>query len=126
MNDILTKLKEIAEQLTEKSRMFTKDIPAPNFLMEHLYYLNAIKSEVNELKPELQYQYDRKLADVTSEILTREKDNIKGNAAMIKNMIQGEMALEQRVLNFCDRINSTIERESENLRSILSSMKQGL
>jgi len=96
----------------------------PHVLMDKLAETAVIKARVNAILPEVQYLYDSELAAVTEKIINKFEDNLQGNSAYIKNYIQGEMKEYKRAMNYCDRISSTIERQSENYRSILSALKQ--
>ena len=123
-------MKTIIEYITELAKMseFLKrkiDVN-PQSIMEHLNHLAYTKSSVNQYMPDVQWLYDQKLAEVTTEILAKFEDKLQGNSSYIKNYIQGEMKDYRRASNFCDRVSSTIERQSENYRSILSQLKQEL
>ena len=73
--------------------------------------------------PEIQYLYDSNLQKVTETIAKTYEDKLKGNSSLIKNLIQGLMKGEQRLINIFERNNSTIEHISKNLITIISSIK---
>lgn len=113
----LPELKEISEHLTEVT--FKDKEHIENRLMSLAVY----KARVNDITPEAQYLYNEKLSDVTGAVPSK-FPKTAGNSSLIKSYIESEMRDYSRVLAYCDRINSTVNRQSENLRSVLSSMKE--
>jgi len=118
IDKILSELRGIANAISVLSQIKTLD----NY-RDTLLSLNSMKARVNELKPDIQFFYDEQLAIETENIMKEYKDNIKGNASYIKAIIAGKMKSEQRVLNFADRINSSIDLISKNMITIISSLK---
>lgn len=111
----LTELKQISQDVM--SMDFSGAVPST--IQANLLELSSYKARVNDIKPEVQYLYDTKLGDVS----TNPK---KLQMTTYKEWRDYEMRNERRVLEYCDRINSTIERCSENFRSVLSSIKHEL
>jgi hypothetical protein len=115
-------LKNIANSLNGLN--YSED--SPSTLRQALLDLAGYKARVNNIMPELQYKYDFKLSEITEKILDKFENNVKGNSSYIKNYIESEMAVEKMTINIAERINSTIERMSENIRSVLSSITKEL
>lgn len=115
---ILNELRDIARKLCSLSK--EKDL---NTYRETLLQLNSLKARLNYMLPEIQYLYDSNLQKVTETIAKTYEDKLKGNSSLIKNLIQGLMKGEQRLINIFERNNSTIEHISKNLITIISSIK---
>ena len=98
----------------------------PQSIREALYSLAQYKARVNYLMPLVQKQHDFMLGIATDKVLKDFGEKLKGNSSFVKNYIQSEMTEERYTLNMCERISSTIERYSENLRTCLSSLKEEL
>ena len=109
---ILKELREISEKV--KALNYTDAMPGT--LQTNLLELSSYKARVNDIKPELQYLYDTKLGEVS-------ENPKKLSATLYKDWKDSQMRNERRLLEYCDRISSTIERCSENVRSVLSSVK---
>lgn len=115
MEHYLTELKEISNSIMQMN--FTDALPGN--IQDNLLELSSYKARVNDIKPEIQYLYDTKLGNISA-------NPDKLPATFYKDWKENQMRDERRVLEYCDRINSTIERCSENFRSVLSSIKHEL
>jgi septation ring formation regulator EzrA len=122
MNNIEQELKQI-ESVILNFQYNDNDLSATR---EYLAMLSSYKARVNSIYPDAQLEYDRNLGKITEEIIQKFEGNIQGNSSYIKNYIQTAMRQQKYILNICERINSTIERASENLRTNLSSKKAEL
>lgn len=115
----LDELRGISEKLKEVCHKDKASIE------NRLTGLAVYKARVNDITPEAQHLFNENLADV-SEKITERFPKATGNSSLMKNFTQAEMRDYKRVMDYCERINSTIERQSENLRSVLSSIKAEL
>lgn len=119
------KLKTILRELKTISDDLKAVIPElPSEQKEYLLTLSNYKSRVNALSPEVNYLFDIELAKVTEDLLLEHKDSIKGNSSLIKSIISGKMARYQGLKDYVDRVNSTINLQSNNLRTVLSYEKE--
>lgn len=112
---VLEALKELSNKLT----LIPKEHD-PIILTQYLQNLAWMKAKLSPLMVHSQTLHDNKLSEVTEKILSEYKENIKGNSAFIKSIISGKMTDYTRLLNFAERINSTINLQSDNLRTIIS------
>ena len=117
MNELLSEIQAISKQLIQVPEQ-------PNAQRDYLVKLSSLKARVNDIKPEADNLYSKELATVTESILLNYKDNIKGNSALVKNMIQGKMATHQKLVDYVDRVSSTINLQSDNLRTVISFEKE--
>lgn len=91
--------------------------------VNYLRELSEYKAELAELIPDVEHYYSEKLAEVTERIRAEFKGSEKGNASLMANKIKSEMREHQKLVSLADRINSTINFQGDNLRTIISFYK---
>lgn len=111
----------IEKHLAELKKISSEIIPLTEVseftaLQSSLMQLSTLKARVNDLIPEIQWLLDDALAQASEKY----KDL---SATVYKDKIKGELKDYNRVMKFADRIGSTINRASENFRTVVSSMK---
>ena len=92
--------------------------------VSYLELLSSLKWAIGELIPEANAMYNERLAVVSEEVIETYKDT-KIGISVLNNLIKGKLAQEQKLVDTCMRINSTISLQSQNLRTIISFKKMG-
>lgn len=92
--------------------------------VSYLLDLTNLKWAISDLMPEAKKRYNEKYAEVSAKVIDEYKDK-KIAITTLNGIIKGKCANEQKLVDTCERINSTINLQSQNLRTIISFKKIG-
>lgn len=115
MNTLTESIQTIADQIQQ----------VPTDLGSQVQYLETLcdlKWSIGELMPQANILYNERLATVSQEVIEQYKDS-KIGMSVLNGLIKGKLAQEQKLVDICNRINSTITLHSQNLRTIISFKK---
>lgn len=90
--------------------------------VSYLIDLSNLKWAIGELMPKANVRYNEKLAEISEQVIAEYKDK-KIATSILNGLIKGKLAQEQKYVDMCNRINSTISLQSQNLRTIISFKK---
>lgn len=111
MEEYLKELDSISKKLITLTEL--KEV---SDLRDSLLTLSSYKARVNDMIPNLQYLYDTKLGEVYNQ-------NCDKTATQLRYIVEYEMRNESRLLKIAERINSTIDLQSKNVITVVSSLK---
>ncbi len=110
-------IKTIADQIIQ----IPDDLGAQ---VAYLLDLSNIKWGISDIMPRAKMLYNQKYAEISADVIEEYKDK-KIAITTLNGIIKGKCASEQKLVDICDRINSTINLQSQNLRTIISFKKTG-
>lgn len=114
------KLEEINSELTDITEFcacyYNKDNGVE--LSERLTSLNVYLARSAVLLGEAQEVYGNSLAEKSNELLSLDLA-----PSVFNNVLKGRLAVEQKLLTLCERMNRTITHQIDGIRSQLSYLK---
>jgi len=112
--------------MTDELQTITDQIKQiPDDLGEQVSYLldlSNLKWAVSDLMPKAKALYNEKYAEISADVINEYSDK-KIAITTLNGIIKGRCANEQKLVDMCERINSTINLQSQNLRTIISFKK---
>lgn len=112
---MIEELKTISDQIRQ----------VPDDLGEQVSYLldlTNLKWAISDVMPKAKALYNEKYAEVSAKVIEEYSDK-KIAITTLNGIIKGRCASEQKLVDICERINSTINLQSQNLRTIISFKK---
>ncbi len=116
---------ELTSLLEEVQTITDQMIPLPDDIggqVQHLEFLSNLKWNVSELMPKAKALYNDALAEVSEQLIEKHKDL---SPSTLNNLIKGKLGIYQKPVDILDRVNSTINLQSNNLRTVISFKKGG-
>ena len=110
---------EELQTITDQLKQIPEDLGSQ---VVYLMDLSNLKWNISELTPKAKRAYNEKLAEVSEQVIKDYGDK-KVTPSTLNGLIKGKLAQEQSIVDMCDRINSTINLQSQNLRTIISFKK---
>lgn len=92
--------------------------------VNYLQNLCNLKWAISDIFPKVKMMYNEKYAEVSEQVINEYADK-KVAISLLTGMIKAGCKTEQQLVDMCDRINSTINLHSQNLRTIISFKKYG-
>lgn len=92
--------------------------------VNYLQNLCNLKWAISDILPQAKAMYNEKYAQVSEKVLNEYSDK-KVAISVLTGIIKAGCKTEQKLVDMCDRINSTINLHSQNLRTIISFKKGG-
>jgi hypothetical protein len=86
--------------------------------INYLQVLCELSAHVAEIIPDVKARYNDALATVSEEVLS--KWDKKSPATLLNNIVKGRLSAEQKEVDFAERINATISKQIDAMRTCIS------